>query len=116
LLPDVERVCDHAMIMHQGRVRFVGTIEELRGARGSDRALAVEVKADAERFATVLAGLGATTKVMSPVALHVDLPADATSKLVFTAARDANIQIRGLETRRETIEAAFLRVISGVTL
>ena len=36
LLPDVERVCDHAVIMHHGRVRFVGTIDELRGARGRD--------------------------------------------------------------------------------
>jgi ABC-2 type transport system ATP-binding protein len=113
LLPDVERVCDHAVIMHQGRVRFVGTIPELRGARGNDQALAIEVKADAERFATALAALGATAKTMSPIALHVDLPDGATSKLVFTAARDASIQIRALEPRHETIEAAFLRVIGA---
>jgi ABC-2 type transport system ATP-binding protein len=111
LLPDVERVCDHAMIMHHGSVRFVGSIEELRGARGSDRSLAVEVKADAARFAEALTALGATAKAMSPIALQVELPADATSSLVFRAARDAGIQVRGLETRRETIEAAFLRVI-----
>ncbi|MDQ3299636.1 MAG: ABC transporter ATP-binding protein, partial [Myxococcota bacterium] len=46
LLPDVERICDQAVIMHKGRVRFVGTIDELRGARGST-ALAIELKADA---------------------------------------------------------------------
>jgi ABC-2 type transport system ATP-binding protein len=48
LLPDVERVCDHAVIMHQGRVRFVGSIDELRDTRGRDADLAVEVKADAQ--------------------------------------------------------------------
>jgi ABC-2 type transport system ATP-binding protein len=115
LLPDVERVCDHAMIMHHGAVRFVGSIAELRGTRGSDRSLAVEVKADAERFATALTALGATAKATSAIALHVELPADAASSLVFRAARDAGIQVRGLETRRETIEAAFLRVIGDPT-
>ena len=111
LLPDVERVCDHAVIMHHGRVRFVGSIDELRGARGRDRELSVEVKADAQRLADVLAASGATCRVTSPVALAVDLPVNATSQLVFAAARDAALQIRRVEVRRESVEAAFLRVI-----
>jgi ABC-2 type transport system ATP-binding protein len=111
LLPDVERVCDHAVIMHRGRVRFVGSIDELRGARGRDSELAVEVKADAQKLADVLAEAGATCKVTSPVALAVDLPADATSQLVFAKAKTAGLQVRALEVRRESVEAAFLRVI-----
>jgi ABC-2 type transport system ATP-binding protein len=111
LLPDVERVCDHAVIMHRGRVRFVGSIDELRGARGRDSELAVEVKADAQRLADALAAAGATCKVTSPVALAVDLPPSATTELVFRCARDAALQIRGLEVRRDSVEAAFLRVI-----
>ncbi|HEY1556044.1 MAG TPA: ABC transporter ATP-binding protein [Kofleriaceae bacterium] len=111
LLPDVERVCDHAVIMHGGRVRFVGAIDELRGARGRDSELAVEVKADADKLATALAAVGATCRVTSPIALAVDLPADATNQLVFSAARDAGLQIRALEVRRESLEAAFMRVI-----
>jgi ABC-2 type transport system ATP-binding protein len=111
LLPDVERVCDHAVIMHQGRVRFVGTIDELRGARGRDSELHVEVKADSAKLAEVLATAGAKCKVTSPVALAVDLPADATSTLVFAKAREAGLQVRSLEVRRESVEAAFLRVI-----
>src|ERR1041384_1641149 len=51
LLPDVERVCDHAMIMHRGRVRFSGTVAELHGVRGRDTELHVAVKADAARLA-----------------------------------------------------------------
>ena len=62
LLPDVERVCDHAVIMHQGRVRFVGSIDELRGARGRDTELTVEVKADADKLADALAAKGATCR------------------------------------------------------
>jgi len=111
LLPDVERVCDHAVIMHHGRVRFVGSIDELRGTRGRDSELAVEVKADAARLAEALAGVGAACKVVSPTTVHVDLPADATTALVFRNAQQIGVQIRGLTPRRETVEGAFLRVI-----
>jgi len=111
LLPDVERVCDHALIMHEGKARFVGTIDELRGARGRDTELAVEVKADAARLADALTAAGATCVVMSPVALHVDLPVAATSELIFRTARAAGLQLRHLEVRRESVETAFLRVI-----
>jgi ABC-2 type transport system ATP-binding protein len=113
LLPDVERVCDHAVIMHKGRVRFVGSIDELRGARGRLGELVVEVKAEPEKLAAALATAGATCRQLTPVQLEVDLPASATNKLVFQAARDAGVQVRGIEVRRESLEAAFLRVIEA---
>jgi ABC-2 type transport system ATP-binding protein len=111
LLPDVERVCDHAVIMHQGAVRFVGTIDELRGARGRDTELTVEVKADAQKLADALTESGATCKVASRIQLAVDLPPNATSELVFRRAKETGLQIRSLEVRRESVETAFLRVL-----
>jgi hypothetical protein len=95
--------------MHLGKVRFVGEIAELRGA--NQPGLVIEVKGDAERLAKALGDAGATCDVTSPIALRVNLPADATSALVFRCARDAGIQVRGLAASRESIEAAFLRVI-----
>ena len=111
LLPDVDRVCDHAVIMHQGRVWFVGSIDDLRGARGRDSELAIEVKADAQKLADALTAAGATCTVTSAVQPSVDLPPSATTELVFKSAREASLQVRGLEVRRESVEAAFLRVI-----
>ncbi|HEX3477225.1 MAG TPA: ABC transporter ATP-binding protein [Kofleriaceae bacterium] len=111
LLPDVERVCDHAVIMHRGAVRFAGTIDDLRGTRGRDSELVVTVKADAARLGEALTAAGATCAVSSPVVLHVDLPANATSRLVFATARAAGLQVRELGVRRESVEAAFLRVL-----
>jgi ABC-2 type transport system ATP-binding protein len=111
LLPDVERVCDHAVIMHRGTLRFSGTIDELRGARGHDSELFVEVKAEAARLGEALTAAGATCRATSPVALEVDLPAGATTQLVFQTARTAGLQIRELGVRRESVEAAFLRVL-----
>ncbi|HEY6173257.1 MAG TPA: hypothetical protein VIX73_02390, partial [Kofleriaceae bacterium] len=39
------------------------------------------------------------------------LPASATSQLVFATARAHAVQIRELGVRRESVEAAFLRVL-----
>jgi len=111
LLHDVERVCDHAVIMHRGAVRFAGTIDELRGARGRDSDLYVVVKADAARLGDALTAAGATCRVTSPLALQVDLPPSATSQLVFATARAAGLQVRELGVRRDSMEAAFLRVL-----
>jgi ABC-2 type transport system ATP-binding protein len=111
LLPDVDRVCDHAVIMHRGRVRFVGTIDELRGARGRDSELTVEVRSDAAKLAAALTDTGATCNVTSPVDLAVDLPPSATTELVFRIAREAGLQVRGIEVRRESVEVGFLRVL-----
>ncbi len=108
LLPDVERVCDHAVIMSHGRVRFVGTVDELRGG---GRAFAVEVRVDADKLAEALIAAGATCRVSSPTKLAVELPGDATTGLVFDKAHELAIQIRGLDVERETIESAFLRMI-----
>jgi len=115
LLPDVERVCDHAVIMHRGTLRFSGTIDELRGARGREAELAVEVKLDAAALATSLETAGARCTVTSPVTLSVDLPAEATSELVFACARAAGVQVRGIEVRRDSVEAAFMRVIGDAS-
>jgi ABC-2 type transport system ATP-binding protein len=111
LLPDVERVCDRAVIMHHGAVRFAGTIDELHGARGRDSELFIVVRSDAARLAEALTAAGATCRVTSPVGLQVDLPASATSQLVFATAHTAGLQIRELGVRRESMEAAFLRVL-----
>ena len=113
LLPDVERVCDHAMIMHQGQLRFVGTIDELRGARGADTDLIVEVKAEALKLSVVLIAAGATCEVLSPVALSITLPAGANSETVFRLARASGTQIRGVTIRRTSMEDAFLQVIGA---
>lgn len=108
LLPDVERICDHAVIMHGGRAKFVGSVDELRR---TTNALAIDVALGADRAAETLAARGASCRVMSATRLAVELPAGTTASWLFDVAHELGIQIRGLEIERETIEAAFLRVI-----
>jgi len=93
------------------RSQVVGTIDELRGARGRDSELFVQVKADAARLADALSAAGASCRVTSATSLESNLPPSATTQLVFRTARAEGLQIRELGVRRESVEAAFLRVI-----
>ncbi len=110
LLPDVEYLCERAILLHQGEVYYAGTIEALRRSDGEET-LEVRVKEGAEKLATALAGKGCRV-TPDGAALVVALPDGAGSDLVFAAAEEAKLQVRHLAPRRLTLEAAFVRVVN----
>src|SRR5205823_1386552 len=56
LLPDVEAVCDHVVVLGGGKLLTEGNIRQLKQAH--DRSFEVRVKSDATSFARRLAALG----------------------------------------------------------
>jgi ABC-2 type transport system ATP-binding protein len=109
LLPDVERLCDNVVIMHRGRLRYTGTVAALRRAGGS--AYEVEVRDQAAPLLERLRAAGMAAEQAGPQTLHLVLDGDAEIRRLFTEVRAAGAQLRGLAERRETLEAAFLRVV-----
>ena len=112
LLPDVDRLCDHVVIMHQGMLRFAGKIEELRASGVTGREFVVEVKANGAALIAALAGRGIEAKVKSGETLVVALPDGGKPRDIFAVAKEAGVQLRGLEVERESMEQAFLRVVN----
>jgi len=121
LLPDVDRVCDHVVIMHRGKLQFFGSIEDLRrGGPVDQSALAspvydIEVKIGVEEaaFAAALERAGCGVERKPPRRMVVKLPEGGDSMLLFREARAAGAQIRHLEPNRASLEEAFLRVVSA---
>ncbi len=113
LLTDVDRVCDSALIMHLGQVRFAGTIDQLRTSAGRARDYVIEVRERIGDLYDALTARGAVAAAFSPVGLTATLPEDLTAHDVLALARKANVQIRTLEPHRESMEQAFLRVVSS---
>lgn len=111
LLPDVERVCDHAVILHRGELRFAGTIATLRGGDRDGRVYDVEVKSDLRALAGGLQAIGCEVTLDPPLAMTVTLPDGLRVSDVFAAAREQSAQIRRLESQRDSLEAAFIRVV-----
>jgi len=112
LLTDVDRVCDSALIMHLGQVRFAGTIDQLRTKHDVARAYVVEVRENGAALYDLVTANGATAQAYSAVGLTVTLPPTMVPSDIVALARRAGLQVRVLDPVRETIEQAFLRVIA----
>jgi ABC-2 type transport system ATP-binding protein len=109
LLPDVEYLCERAILLHQGQVYYSGTIEALRKA-DAEETWDVRVKSDEEKLKNALLAKGCKVDLDGAI-LAVRLPAGADPDLIFQAAETVEVQVRHLSPRRLTLEAAFVRVV-----
>ena len=109
LLTDVERVCDHVVILHGGRVLRQGRTEELRTARAHRYRLTME--GDLAAFAEDLRLEGVQVLHQNGQSLRVTCPAGWTTRMFFTLADNAGVVLRGLERDDEDLEELFHRVI-----
>ena len=109
LLPDVEKVCDHVMVLGRGRLLAAGRIDELKKAH--DRQFEVRVKGDQLAFAGRLAAAGV---VAEPADDHllVQFPEGASRGIVWETAEQAGEQVRSLRPRRSTLEEVFLGAVA----
>lgn len=108
LLPDVERLCDHVLVMQGGQVAFSGTIEDLRGDEAPR--FEVRVKDGGDRLADRLRGAGCTVEP-DVEGMIVTLPAGRGTDLVLREAVEAEVQIRHLSPKKMALEDAFLRAL-----
>jgi len=108
LLPDVESVCDHVMVLGSGQLLASGRIEELKA--GHQGQFEVRVKNDRERFASRLAAAGVATQPHDDL-LIVELPAGESAQVLWQAALESGEQIRSLRPRQSTLEEVFLKAL-----
>src|SRR6201993_1005143 len=80
LLPDVESVCDHVMVLGRGKLLAAGKIQELKQAHA--RAFEVRLKVGAEGFARRLIEAGCQTELHEDL-LRVRLPEDRNQTLLW---------------------------------
>ncbi len=113
LLPDVERVCDHVVIMERGALKFFGTMAELRGEGIDKQRYDVEVKSNVDALAERLRRAGCRVDVAPPISLAVTLQPNQDARLIFREAREAGAQVRHLALHAMSLEAAFLRQLGG---
>jgi ABC-2 type transport system ATP-binding protein len=107
LLEEVERVCDAAVILGDGRVVAAGALDELVG--GEDRGLMLELDRDPAPFIAALAARDVRVTpegrrlVVEPSGDGVDL-----ASVVRDALADTDVGLRRLQRRRLSLEDVFL--------
>jgi ABC-2 type transport system ATP-binding protein len=114
LLPDVDRLCDHVVIMYAGQMPYAGSIEDLRasGAATSHDYL-VDVKTGGGWLGEELVKRGAAVQFRTAEQMFVRLPDSMRPRDVLMVAREKKVQVRGIDVARESMEQAFLRVINA---
>jgi ABC-2 type transport system ATP-binding protein len=108
LLPDVESVCDHVLVLGRGELLAAGKIQELKQAHAG--AYEVRLKADAEGFARHLSDAGCQTELHEDF-LRVRLPDGRSQTLLWELAHAAQVQVRYLRPQRSTLEEVFLQAV-----
>jgi ABC-2 type transport system ATP-binding protein len=109
LLPDVERVCDHVIVLGRGRLLAQGQIDDLKNPH--DNQFEVRVKGDQLAFASRLAARGISA---TPTDDHllVQFPEGTTRQILWETANQAGEQVRSLRPRRSTLEEVFLSALA----
>src|SRR5262245_36777637 len=110
LLGDVERVCDHVVILHQGRVLCQGAVAQLCRRR-QDR-YRLQTQGPLEGFVADLQLEG--VRILQDNGrgeLRVAVPPDWQTRAFFVLAQHHGILLRGLVPDDEDLEELFHRVI-----
>ena len=120
LLHDVEKVCERAILLHEGKIVYSGTIEALR-KEGQKDVFELRVKDGEDRLQKALEQKGLRVEregLMLVVHLHNNVLQahninDARpTELLFAVAAQEGVQLRHLSPRKLTLENAFVRVVN----
>jgi ABC-2 type transport system ATP-binding protein len=108
LLPDVEAVCDHVIVLGRGELLAQGDIQELK--RAHPRTFDVRLKGEPGPFLSRLRAVGGDAKQHEDT-LRVQLPEGETPELLWRIAADLGEQIRHLRPHRSSLEDVFLQAV-----
>ncbi|MFO0852399.1 MAG: ABC transporter ATP-binding protein [Gemmataceae bacterium] len=108
LLPDVEAVCDHVLVMGRGQLLAQGDIQAMKQAH--PRAFDLRVKGEPGPFLARVRAAGGSAEPRDDV-LRVELPDGQTPDLLWRIAADIGEQIRYLRPHRSTLEDVFLQAV-----
>jgi ABC-2 type transport system ATP-binding protein len=111
LLPDVEAVCRHVVVLRAGGVATEGDVEEIRRLEAGT--FRVRVDGDRAAFLAALSAGGGALKVEEDETLVVRVPIGETAKLLFRAAAASSCVVRELSGFEQSLEGVFLRAMSA---
>lgn len=110
LLPDVEAVCDHVMVMGGGKLLANGLISDLKRTVG--RQFEVRVKGDLHEFASRLAQAGVSSQPKDEM-LVVELAENQPTSILWEVAQASGEQVRLLRPKQSSLEEVFLDAIAS---
>jgi ABC-2 type transport system ATP-binding protein len=107
LLDDVQRVCDHVVMIDGGKLRHAGETQSLLHRTGT---LRVEVDGGGARLADLLGVAGVAVTLVNDATLDVRVDGDdgRVFDLVRDGADDLGLALHAMTTRRTSLDELFL--------
>ncbi|QDV07541.1 putative ABC transporter ATP-binding protein YxlF [Planctomycetes bacterium Poly30] len=111
LLPDVEKTCDHVVVVVKGRVALQGSIAELTAA--DEARVHVEVEERQDEFEIALRAAGMSPEKAPTKGLIVTVPDADDADAICEVAASSGFHLRGIDPVRSTLEQVFLKAVDG---
>ena len=108
ILHDVQRVCDHVIILANGRVRLASSLIELQ--RPAEAGLSIGVVSDAAKLCQQLQSQGLDCQLVNDQQLLLRSD-DMTSGRIWQASLQADVLIQRIEPARNSLEQLFLDAV-----
>ena len=112
LLQEVEQICDRVAILDRGKLKFVGTINDLTPSAETDLQLRL-----LGHEATIRSACGAAEPNLTQLEddvfqLQITVPDQAAADALVDRLRQQSVSIVQLTRRKKTLEDAFLELIA----
>ncbi len=111
LLGDVETVCDEVLILKNGVIADSCDLESER--RANKNFVEVDLEAPNDEFERAVAALGCEIASLEPGRLKLVMPADVSTRELWSAADRIGVGIRRLDLKRDSLQDIFLRAMEG---
>ncbi|MDE0735595.1 MAG: ABC transporter ATP-binding protein, partial [Pirellulaceae bacterium] len=108
ILPDVESVCDHVLILSQGRLRLSDSLENLTTTAPE---LYLKVLGSAEELVETMTRQGLQAELADRGTIKVQHSGDLAA--IWASASEAGVRIRSMVPARNTLEQVFIDAVSG---
>ena len=110
LMDDVERVCDHMVLLHKGKLAAQGKIEDLKDI---DREIEIHVWGNASKLEEKMASIGLEVRREGRIMRILHEDEDTTSKILSCAA-EVGSQIRRMHEYEASLEDLFIVIMENL--
>jgi ABC-2 type transport system ATP-binding protein len=111
ILPDVRAICDTVVIVAQGQVRVIDSLEKL--SQPSSPAVHLRTVHSPDPLIRRVEQGGGSVEVASDGILRVTLPPDQPTDVLWQWARETEVGIRSLMPSRNSLEQIFMDAVRG---
>lgn len=120
ILPEVEAICDHVLIIHRGKMVAEGDPKTLRHDLAGKETIRIEGRGDPDAYADALAGLDGVHVVSLSASAgelvqgRLESAGDPdASERIFRAVADAGLVLRELRSQQASLEDVFANLTTA---